>query len=155
MDKQKRLIVFTLDEQQYALHLADVERVVRTVEITALPNAPEIVLGVINVQDKVIPVLNIRKRFSLPEHAIGLNDQLIIAHTSKRDVALFVDSVQNVIEYSPQDVVDDKSIHPNMEHVAGVLKLDDDLILIHDLDKFLYPEEEKMLEAIAELGIRI
>ncbi|MGR3177461.1 MAG: chemotaxis protein CheW, partial [Candidatus Anammoxibacter sp.] len=146
-----QLIVFILDEQKYALYLVDVEKVVRTVEITSLPKAPGIVLGVINVQGKIIPVLNIRKRFSLPERAIGLNDQLIIAHTSKRDVALFVDSVQNVLEYSQQNMTDAGSIQPDMEHIDGVLKLDDDLVLIHDLSKFLYPEEEEMLEAIEEL----
>ncbi|MGR3179797.1 MAG: chemotaxis protein CheW, partial [Candidatus Anammoxibacter sp.] len=50
MNKQNQLIVFILDEQKYALYLVDVEKVVRTVEITSLPKAPGIVLGVINVQ---------------------------------------------------------------------------------------------------------
>ncbi|MGR3318581.1 MAG: chemotaxis protein CheW [Candidatus Anammoxibacter sp.] len=148
-----QFVIFVLDEQRYALYLSNVKRVVRTVGITSLPKAPGIVLGVINVQGKIIPVLNIRKRFSLPEHAIGLNDQLIIARTSKRDVALFVDSVQDVLEYSQQNVIEAENIQPDMEHIDGVLKIDDSLVLIHDLDKFLYPEEEKTLKAIEELKV--
>ncbi len=59
-------IVFTLDEQRYALHLSAVERVICVVEITPLPKAPEIVLGIINVGGQIIPVIDMRKRFRLP-----------------------------------------------------------------------------------------
>ena len=61
------IVVFTLDEQRYALHLLAVERVVRAVEVTALPEAPEIVLGVVNVKGRIVPVINVRRRFRLPE----------------------------------------------------------------------------------------
>jgi chemotaxis signal transduction protein len=66
MNKSIPLVVFTLDEQRYALHLDAVKRIVRAVEVTPLPKAPQIVLGVVNVQGKVIPVMNLRSRFSLP-----------------------------------------------------------------------------------------
>jgi purine-binding chemotaxis protein CheW len=55
----QKLVVFTLDEQHYALHLVAVERAVRMVEIALLPKAPKIVLGVINVQGRIIPVVNL------------------------------------------------------------------------------------------------
>jgi len=74
-----QLIVFTLDAQRYALHLSAVERAIRMVEITPLPKAPEIVIGVVNIHGAVIPVLNIRKRFRLPEREPDLGDQLIVA----------------------------------------------------------------------------
>ncbi len=64
MDKLNQLVVFAFDEQRYALHLSAVERIVRMVEITPLPKAPEIVLGVVNVQGRIVPIVNIRKRFS-------------------------------------------------------------------------------------------
>jgi hypothetical protein len=81
---QRSIVVFNLDEQQYALHLAAVERIVRVAEITPVPKAPAIVLGVINVQGQVIPVINIRKRFRLPDREMSLSDHLIIARTAKR-----------------------------------------------------------------------
>jgi purine-binding chemotaxis protein CheW len=64
VDKLNQLVVFAFDEQRYALHLSAVERIVRMVEITPLPKAPEIVLGVVNVQGRIVPIVNIRKRFS-------------------------------------------------------------------------------------------
>ena len=88
MNKSNQLVVFLLNEQRYALYLPVVERVVSAVEVTPLPKAPDIVLGVINMQGKVIPVVNIRRRFGLPERQIDLSDQFIIANTTKRPVVL-------------------------------------------------------------------
>lgn len=139
------LIVLTLDDQRYALPLSVVERVVRVVEVTALPDAPDIVAGVVNVQGRIIPVVNIRKRFLLPEREIALSDQLIISHTSRRPVALMADSVTGVIEFSEEDVIAAEAILPGMEYVEGVAKLKDGMILIHDLDRFLSLEEERSL----------
>jgi purine-binding chemotaxis protein CheW len=73
----QKLVIFTLDEQRYALHLAAVERVVRMVELTSLPKAPEIVLGVVNVRGRVVPVVNLRKRFGLAERGIRLSDHIL------------------------------------------------------------------------------
>lgn len=135
----------TLDEQRYALALAQVERVIRAVEITLLPKAPEIISGVINVRGKVIPVINVRRRFRLPERALSISDQIVISHTSRRAVALIVDEVNGIIELSGYPVMPAGEILPHMEYVEGVVKLKDGLILIHDLDRFLSLEEEKTL----------
>jgi purine-binding chemotaxis protein CheW len=145
MNQPKQLLVFNLDEQRYALPLSDVERIVRAVEITPLPKAPEIVLGVINVRGQVIPVVNIRKRFRLPEREITLNDHLIIAQTSRRAVALLADRAGHVLEVLENKIISAKKILPAMDYVEGVIKLEDGLILIHDLEKFLSLEEEKAI----------
>lgn len=146
MEKLNQLVVFSLDEQRYALLLSNVERIVRAVEITPLPKAPEIVLGVINVRGEIIPVVNIRKRFRLPEREIALSDHLIIAKTSRRAVALLADRVGQVLEVPENKIISAKKILPAMDYVEGVVKLEDGLILIHDLEKFLSLEEERALE---------
>jgi purine-binding chemotaxis protein CheW len=146
MNKSNQLVVFTLDDQRYALHLSTVVRVVRVVEITPLPKAPEIVTGMVNVQGQIVPVFNIRKRFRLPEREINLSDQLIIANTSKQPVALIVDGVTGVIEFSENKVITSEKILPDMEYVKGIVKLEDGMILIHDLNRFLSLEEEKALD---------
>ncbi len=143
--ESNQLIVFTLDEQRYALHLSAVERVFRVVEITPLPKAPEIVLGVINIQGRMIPLLNIRRRFRLPERDMTPSDQLILASTGTQAVALVVDAVNAVVERSKEEVIAADSILPDLEYVKGVAKLEDGLILIHDLGQFLSLEEEKTL----------
>jgi purine-binding chemotaxis protein CheW len=146
MNNSKQLIVFNLDEQRYALHPSAVERIVRAVEVTALPKAPEIVIGVVNVQGRIIPVVNIRKRFRLPEREISLSDQLIIARTSKRTVALVADAMSGVVECSDQQVITAEKILAGMEYIEGVAKLESGRILIHDLNEFLSLEEEKALD---------
>ena len=143
--ESNQLIVFTLDEQRYALHLSAVERVFRVVEITPLPKAPEIVLGVINIQGRIIPLLNIRRRFRLPERDMTPSDQLILASTGTQAVALVVDAVNALVERSREEVIAADSILPDLEYVKGVAKLEDGLILIHDLGQFLSLEEEKTL----------
>lgn len=140
------LLAVTLDEQRYALHLSSVERVVRAVEITPLPKAPEIVLGVINIQGKVIPVVNVRERFRLPERPLELSDRIIFAHSSRRSVALVVDAVSGVIDCAERDMIAAERIVPRMEYIEGIAKLEDGLILIHDLDRFLSLDEEKRLD---------
>ncbi len=138
-------IVFGLDEQRYALRLSSVERTVRMVEITPLPEAPEIVLGVIDVHGEVVPVLNIRKRFRLPERAPGLADQLIMARTTRRSVALVADAVIDVVALSEDELIKPATILQRLEYVEGVARLGDGMVFIHDQDAFLSLEEEQML----------
>jgi purine-binding chemotaxis protein CheW len=145
MEESEHLLVFTLDEKRYALYLYAVERVVRIPAITSLPKSPDIVLGIINMRGRVIPVVDTRRRFRLREREIGLSDQLIIAHTATRAVALVADAVTGVIE-SKGRTVPARSIVPGMKYVEGVVKLEDGIVLIHDLKRFLSLEEEKVLD---------
>ena len=140
------LIVFSLDEQRYALRLSSVERTVRMVEITPLPGAPEIVFGVIDVHGEIVPVLNIRKRFGLPERVPGIADHLIMARTARHTVALVADAIFDVVTLPGDELVAPATILPRLEYVAGVAKLGDGMVFIHDLDAFLSLEEEQTLE---------
>lgn len=143
-----QLVVFTVHEQRYALHLSGVESVVRAVEITSLPRAPEIVLGVINVQGRVVPVVNLRKRFRYPERPVEVGDRLIVARTPRRSVVLVVDDVSGVVERPEKEVIAAGRILPGLEYLEGVVKLETGMILIHDLDKFLSLAEEKKLDDV-------
>lgn len=146
MGRLVQLVLFNLDEQSYALYLSAVKRVVSMAEITPLPKVPEIVLGIINIQGEVIPAVNIRKRFRLPEREVDLSDQLIIAKTQRRNIAIIADSVSGVIIRQEEDLISREKILPGMEYVEGVLKLDDGIVLIHNLDSFFSLEEEKALD---------
>ena len=141
-----QLVVFALEDQRYALHLSAVERIVRAVEMTPLPKAPEIVIGVINLQGRIIPVINIRKRFHLSEREMELSDQLIIANTARRTVALVVDTVDGVIGRLSEEVTPADQVLPRIEYVEGIVKLENGLVLIHDLDKFLSIDEGTKLD---------
>jgi purine-binding chemotaxis protein CheW len=144
------IVVFSLDEPRYALELSVVERIVRSVEITPLPKAPEIVLGVINVNGQVVPVVDVRKRFRLPERNIDIDDRFIISRTSRRLVALMADDVIGVQKLGKQQIVSADQDLPFAEYIKGVAKVDKDLILIYDLDQFLSLDEERKLEEALE-----
>lgn len=147
---QRNMIVFTLDEPRYAIYLSAVERVVQSVEITPLPNVSEIVLGVINVQGQIVPVLDIRKRLNLPQRNLSINDQFILAKTTSRLVALCVDSVNNVHEIADEELVTAEKIPYGSEYIRGVVKLENKLVLICDLDQFLSLDEERKLVQVME-----
>lgn len=140
------LLVFTLDEPRYALPLAAVERIVRAVEITPLPKAPEIVLGVINAQGRVIPVVDVRRRFRLPAREMLLEDRFIFVRTPRRLVALVADDVAGIRELAQHELVSAGEVLPFAGYLQGVAKLEDGLVLISDLDAFLSLDEERLLE---------
>jgi purine-binding chemotaxis protein CheW len=140
------LLVFNLDENRYALHLSAVQTVVRAVEFTPLPKAPDTITGIINMHGNVIPLVNVRRRFRLPERDIHPSNQLIVALTAKRTVALVADNVEGVIEYADEKIAAPEAILPNMEYIKGVAKLSDGMVIIHDLDRFLSLDEEKVLD---------
>ena len=147
MKESHLIVVFSLDGQRYGLPLVLVERIIGAAEITPLPKAPEIVLGIINLQGKVIPVMNIRKRFGLPDRELSPDHQFIIAKMSERTVALLVENVIGVMKLSENSMVLSDTITPGMEYVRGVLTCADGLILICDLDAFLSLEEAKVLSS--------
>ena len=139
------LVLFTLADRRLALPLSAVERVVRVVEITPLPQAPEIVRGVINVGGRVIPVLDIRSRFGLPARPTALSDHLVLANAATRTVALLAESVQGVAAFPEEAVIAGENILPGLEYVRGVVKQDGELILLFDLALLLSREEESLL----------
>jgi purine-binding chemotaxis protein CheW len=140
------LVLFRLDAQCFAVSLTTVERIVRAVEVTPLQSAPRIVLGIIDVEGRILPVLNLRRRLGLPEREISTADQFLIAQTSTRTVVLVVDEALGVIERSPTEIVETAQMIPNLEQIQGVTQLDDGLALIHDLEKFLSPDEGRILD---------
>ena len=140
------LVVFSLDDQRYAMALTSVQRSLRVVAITPLPEAPAIVLGIIDLGGVVIPVVDTRKLFNHPPRDVRLSDHLIVASTGRRTVALLVDETRGVIEVSPESHVPAGEIVPGLELVAGAIKLEDGLVLIHDLERLLSLEEETAID---------
>jgi len=141
-----QLVVFTLNDRRYGLPLSAVERIVRVVDVTSLPRAPDIVLGVVNVQGRILPVIDVRRRFRLPEREVAVADHMVLARAGRRPVALVVDSVAGVLEHSEREIVGAEEVLPDLQYLEGVVKLDDGLILIHDLETFLSLEEDADLE---------
>lgn len=149
-----QLLTFCLDDQEYALHIANVVQVVRMVAITRAPRSPSVVEGMINVRGKVIPVVNLRQRFGLPARPYGLNNHLLIAKTDGRVMALIVDLVNKVRSVPASSLDFSSDIGAQMtEYLSAVGKLGDGLLLILDLDKILtFEEGQRVGNVLAELG---
>lgn len=141
-----RLVLLAIDGQTYALHLDAVERVLRMVEVTPLPGAPEVVEGVINMQGEVLTVVSIRRRLGLAQRAVGAADSLVVARARARRLAIIAESVLGVVERPTDAVVSVGDLAQGIQHIEGVLKTSDGLVLIHDLDRFFSPEEEQSLD---------
>lgn len=140
------IVIFALDQGRYGLPLERVERAVRMVEVTPLPKTPAIVRGIVNVQGRLVPVIDLRRRFGLPERSTRLGDHLLIARSATRTLAMMVDGVRGVAECDPLEVVASASIVPGTDYVQGIAKLADGMVLIHDLDSFLSLDEAQSLD---------
>ena len=134
MKKPNQYVVFTIDRHRFALRLSDVRRVVRMVELTAVPEAPAFIAGMINVQGELLPVVNTRRRFRLRERDATVNDQLIIATARGRTGALIADSVIGVIEECEESMTATGNVVPGVELVDGMLKTEDGIVLLQDPD---------------------
>jgi purine-binding chemotaxis protein CheW len=145
-DEAALWVVARVDEHRFALPLAAVERIVRAVAITPLPKAPPVVLGVIDVQGRVLPVLDLRRRFQRPSRPLRLTDQLSIVRTERRTVALLIDAAEGVIERSAGDIVAARDLDAGLDHLRGIVRVEDGLVLIHDLERFLSADEARALD---------
>ena len=147
-----RLVLLTVDGQTYALHLEAVDRILRMAEVTPLPGAPDAVEGVINIRGEVVPVVSIRRRLGLAHRGVAVSDSLIVARARSRRLAIIAESVLGVVERPADAVVSTGDIARGIEHIEGVLKTSDGLVLIQDLDRFFSPEEEQSLNLALERG---
>ncbi len=147
---KNQMVVFRLGDQRYALMLAVVERIVRAVEVIPLPKSPEIVMGVINVEGRILPVLNVRGRVGQPNKEITPGDHFLIARAARREVVLVIDEPEGVVESAVADIIEPDGIVPGVDQVTGVIKFDDGLALIYDLEKFLSADEAAALDEAME-----
>ena len=141
-----QLVTFRLDSQEYALPIANVVQVVRIVAITPLPEAPDIVRGVINVRGRIVPVVDTRKRFGLRDKPYDLNTQLLIARHDGRMIALVVDEVSEVLNIQSANIEPPSRFGAQADAVSAMGKLCDRLLLILDPGKILDSEERNHAE---------
>lgn len=125
------MVVFVVEGKKLALRVNQVEKVLRAIEVTQLPEESTQLLGVIYIEGEVVPVGNIRRKLGLEHKELQLEDQIVIAAASGHKVAIIVDEVQGVLRYDDDQFVtfDDAIEAPS---VQGVIKLQDDVIIVCD-----------------------
>jgi purine-binding chemotaxis protein CheW len=141
-----RLLPFAVAHRWYALPVVFVEEILRAVAISPLPKAPPIVEGVINLRGAVVPVLDVRARFGLAPRALSPDQYFIVARAGERVVALRVDQALDLVAVRGVDIEAAARVVAGIEYVAGIAKLPDGLLVIHDLPQFLSLDERRHLD---------
>lgn len=145
-NRAREVLVFEVGGQAYGLPSGDVLELVRAVAITPLPGAPPVIEGIVNVRGRVLPVLDVRARFRLLAKPLELSDHFIVAAAGPRGVILRVDRATHLALVDERSVQPPQTLGPSATYVAGVVKLDDGLVLIHDLATFLSAAEAASLD---------
>lgn len=139
-------LVFLVDTQRFAVASCQVDFVTRAVALTPLPNAPEIVAGLVNIRGQLIPAVSVRRRSGFGDRRLLSSDFFIITRTPRRSIALIADAIVGLLPFEPEEYSPAEAILPGLPHIRGVLKHPDGVILIHDLERFLSLEEEQGLD---------
>jgi purine-binding chemotaxis protein CheW len=144
-----QLVSFNLGNEEYAVDILKVQEINRMVEITAIPNAPFDVEGVINLRGKVIPVINLRKKFGFDEKELDTHSRIIVVDVGTT-VGLIVDSVSEVLRLSADTIEPPPRMTGNgsAEYILGIGKLQDRLLILLDIDSLLKDEvkQKQLLE---------
>ena len=107
-------------------------------------------MGILDLHGEIVPVINLRRRFRLPERPLALSDQFVIARTGRLTLALVVDGCEGVVEPPAAGVLAPDDIVAGAGLVAGVTRTAEGLVLIHDLDALLFAHEEEQIAAALE-----
>jgi purine-binding chemotaxis protein CheW len=148
MDDQ--LVVFRLATDHYGVGIAAVEGIIKMQPITAVPLAQQFVEGVINLRGKVVPIIDLRKRFSLPCEEMGKDTRIIVVDAGGVTIGMIVDEVSEVLRVGSDAVEPPSPVVSTAEStfVKGIAKIDERLIILLDLSRVLTMEQRADLERI-------
>jgi len=144
-----QLVSFNIGQEEFGLSIQSIQEINRMVEITRVPNSPEFVSGVINLRGKVIPIINLRKRFGFPPKENDRNTRIIVVELSGMVVGFVVDSVSEVLRIPKNITEPPPSIIAGIgsEYITAVAKLDNRLLILLDLERVLKDKEKQELES--------
>ncbi|MCL0035242.1 chemotaxis protein CheW [Thermodesulfovibrionales bacterium] len=150
-DEILQLVTFTLDKEEYAVDILKVQEINRMTEITRVPNSPPQMEGVINLRGKVIPVINLRKRFGLTPKDNDEHSRIMVMDIQGITIGFVMDSVSEVLRV-PSSIVEPTppmATNISTEFIKGIAKMEERLIIILDMDKLIGKEETASIEAVS------
>src|SRR6202047_2165956 len=147
MEKDLQLVGFRIGNETYGVRIASVREIVRVPEITAVPNAPEMIEGVINLRGRIIPVMDLRKRFANFSDTSDKKNRILVVELDNKLLGLIVSSASEVLKIPPSEIEAPGSVFADGEsgYVTGVGKLKGRLIILLDISKLLHLPEYKRL----------
>ncbi len=146
-DQLLQLVSFTIGNEEFGVNILQVQEINRMVEVTSVPNTPEYVDGVINLRGKVIPIVDLRRRFGMERKEKDMNTRIIVVELSGRVIGFVVDAVSEVLRIQQSVTEPPPSIVAGIdaEYITAIGKLEDRLLILLDLERVLTVEETKEL----------
>jgi purine-binding chemotaxis protein CheW len=153
MEKDLQVVGFRIGNETFGVRIGSVREIVRVPEITSVPSAPDTVEGVINLRGKIIPVMDLRKRFGHVDIQPDKKNRILVVELQNKLVGLIVNAASEVLKIPPSEIEPPGSVFAEGEssYVTGVGKLKGRLIILLDVSKLLHQQEVKRLEEAADL----
>lgn len=147
---ERQLVVFQLGAEFYGVDIARVHEIIRLQTITRVPRAPAFVEGVINLRGKVIPVVDLRRRFGLESSEHTRASRIVVVEIGDNVVGVIVDGVSEVLRVTGASIEPPSPVVAGIEseYIYGIAKLDDRLVILLDLDRVLVLADRRALEAV-------
>ena len=147
---EKQLVVFTLGNESYAVDINTVKEIIQLQHVTKLPGTPPSVEGVINLRGSVIPVIDLRKRFEMDQVERNKETRIVVVSCGNSLVGVVVDSVAQVTRIPVESVESASSIFSKeqVEYLLGVVKVNNRLIILLDIDRILTGQEICSLQSL-------
>lgn len=145
---ERQLVVFDLAGEVYGVNIEAVREIIRMQAVTYVPDAPEFVEGVINLRGRVIPVVDLRKRFSLTVTEVSEQSRVVVVDIGGEDIGVIVDAVTEVLRIAADSVEPTSSLVTTEDsyYIEGIAKVDDRLLILLDINRALAHEAEELKE---------
>lgn len=147
-----QLVSFKLANELYGIEITKIREIILVGEITQMPETPHYIKGLINLRSSVIPVIDLRARFALPEAELGEDSRIMVLNVGSRTIGIMVDSVNEVLRVSNDQV---SPAPPTVAsqgngYMTGLVRLDDQLLILLDVDQLFDDETTNAVnEALA------
>ncbi|WP_106766049.1 chemotaxis protein CheW [Paenibacillus faecalis] len=153
MGEEMKVIVFKLGSEEYGIEVEKVQTIERLLPITRVPKTYSFVKGVINLRGVVIPVIDLRGRFGLPEAEYTDQTRIIIVAVNEMQVGFIVDSASDVIDLNSDNIETPPEVVGGVKakYLRGVAKIGEDRLLVMlNLSEVLNKSEIIQLEGLEE-----
>jgi len=143
-----QVVSFRLGGEEYGVDIAQVQEIIRMVEVTRVPRAPHFMEGVINLRGQLIPIIDLRTRFGMAWIDPTKSTRIVVTEIGNKRVGIVVDAVSEVLNIPIENVEDAPEMVAGVgtEYIQGVGKLGERLIIMLDLTMVISTEEKQALE---------
>ena len=150
-DSERQLVVFDLASEAYGVNIGTVREIIRMQQIAHVPEAPQYVDGVINLRGRVIPVIDLRKRFGLAVTEQTDNSRIVVVDSAGEDIGMLVDAVTEVLRV-PGDAIEPASSLVTTEdsyYMDGIAKIGNRLLILLNLERVLQSTDRELVGVAA------